>query len=290
MKNGRTESESAEGAFNSILVFPFSIFHFSFPNPYNPPAMIRTAWVAVVAFVATLVCAPMVIVISLFGSHSPLIDRAVKYWARSIVLAAGMRISIDQQSEIDWSSRYILIANHHSYLDIPTLLCTIPQPVRFMAKKTLFQVPLFGWGLRAAGFIPIDRKDRSKAAASFGLAADRIRKGNTIVVFPEGGRSREYQMKEFKRGAYLLAMKSKLPLLPAAIVGTYEAMPATRLRIRPGPVVVRLGEPIDTLELSVREVDGLISRTRDLIGKMREERGTENDELPVDSSSHGSEP
>lgn len=237
-----------------------------------------------VAVAATLVCAPLVILVSLFGSHSPLIDRIVKYWARSIVLSAGMKISIDGTRGIDWSRRYILIANHHSYMDIPTLLSTIPQPVRFMAKKSLFQIPLFGWGLSAAGFIPIDRKDRSKASTSFGMASERIRKGNTIVIFPEGGRSREYRMKEFKRGAFLLAMKSNLPILPVALVGTYEVMPATRLKIVPGPVVVRLAPPIDTAELSVREIDGLIASTKNLIEEMRKEgsgigeRGSENGE------------
>lgn len=231
--------------------------------------MIRTAWVAVVALFATLIFAPSVMVASLFGSHSPWIDRFVRSWARWIVAAAGIELSVEQGGQIDWSRRFILVANHHSYMDIPTLLCAIPQPVRFMAKKTLFQVPLFGWGLRAAGFIPIDRKDRSKASQSFGMAGDRIRKGNTIVVFPEGGRSHQWEMKEFKKGAFLLALKSKLPLLPASINGTYEVMPATRLRIRPGRVVVRIGAPIEPAEMSIRDMDGLMSRTRETIDGLR---------------------
>lgn len=232
--------------------------------------MIRTVWVGLVTLVATLICSPLVILFSLFGSHSPWIDKSIKYWARSIVLAAGMRLTVELEEGIDWSKRYVLIANHHSYMDIPTLFCAVPQPVRFMAKKSLFQIPLFGWGLKAGGFIPIDREDRSKAARSFGLAGERIRKGNTIVVFPEGGRSREYRMKEFKRGAFLLAFKSKLPVLPTAIVGTFEIMPATRIRIIPGPVTVRIARPMETSELSIRRLDELISATRGVIEEMRE--------------------
>lgn len=234
--------------------------------------MIRTFWVAVVALVATLVCSPLVVLVSLFGSHSPLIDRIVKYWGRSIVLAAGIRLSIEGQDRVDWSNRYVLIANHHSYMDIPVLVCAVPQPVRFMAKKSLFQIPIFGWGLKAGGFIPIDRKNRGTAGQSFSLAGERIRKGNTIVVFPEGGRSRQYRMMEFKKGAFLLALKSKLPILPAAIVGNYEVMPATRLRIVPGPVVVKLSAPIEPGSYSVREINDLVGHTRELIDEMRGEQ------------------
>lgn len=231
--------------------------------------MIRTLWVAVVALVATFVCSLLVVLVSIFGSHSPLIDRIVRYWARSIVRSAGIRLSVEGEERIDWSRRYVLIANHHSYMDIPILVCAVPQPVRFMAKKTLFQIPVFGWGLKAGGFIPIDRKNRSTAAQSFGLAGERIRKGNTIVVFPEGGRSRRYQMEEFKKGAFLLALKSKLPILPAAIVGAFEVMPATRLKVVPGPVVVRLSPPIEPGEYSVRQMNDLVGHTRGLIDQMR---------------------
>lgn len=231
--------------------------------------MIRTIWFAFVAIVATLVSSPLVVLVSIFGSHSPLIDRIVRYWGRSIVMAAGIKLSIEGEEKVDWSRRYVLIANHHSYLDIPILVGAVPQPVRFMAKKSLFQIPIFGWGLKAGGFIPIDRKNRATATQSFGLAGERIRKGNTIVVFPEGGRSREYRMGDFKKGAFLLALKSKLPILPAAIVGTYEVMPATRLKVVPGPVVVRFSPPIEPGEYSVRQMSELVEHTRGLIDEMR---------------------
>ncbi len=233
--------------------------------------MIRTVWVAVVSLVATLVCSPLVVLVAVFSSHSPLIDRIVRYWARSIVLAAGISLTVEGEEGIDWGRRYVLIANHHSYMDIPVLLCAVPQPVRFMAKKSLFQIPIFGWGLKAGGFIPIDRKNRGTAAQSFGLAGERIRKGNTIVVFPEGGRSRTFAMQEFKKGAFLLALKSRLPILPAAIVGTFEVLPSTRLKVVPGPVVVRLSRPVAPDEFSVRQISDLVIHTREAIDAMRSE-------------------
>jgi 1-acyl-sn-glycerol-3-phosphate acyltransferase len=230
--------------------------------------MIRTLWVAVVVAAMTLICAPSVTIIALFGSHHPLIDRVIRIWARTIIRAAGIELRIEAEEPIDWARSYIFIGNHHSYMDIPCLLAAIPQPVRFMAKKSLFHVPIFGWGLSATGFIPIDRADSSKAARSFGMATARIRKGNSIVIFPEGSRSRERSLADFKRGAFLLALRGKLPIVPVAIDGTFEVMPATRLRVEPGPVTIRLAPPIEPAELRVRDLDGMIERTRGAIERM----------------------
>jgi 1-acyl-sn-glycerol-3-phosphate acyltransferase len=237
--------------------------------------MIRTIWVVKVVAGMTILCAPAVTIIALFSSHHPWIDSVIRLWARTIIRAAGVQLRIDSTVPIDWSRSYVFIANHHSYMDIPCLLAAIPQPVRFMAKKSLFHVPIFGWGLRATGFIPIDRADSSKATRSLGMATDRIRKGNSIVIFPEGSRSRERSMSEFKRGAFLLALRGKLPIIPVAIDGTYEVMPATRLRIVPGPVTIRLARPLEPGELRVRDLDGMIARTRGAIERMLEKRKDE---------------
>jgi 1-acyl-sn-glycerol-3-phosphate acyltransferase len=232
--------------------------------------MLRTLYVAVVFFLATLVTAPLVIAISLIRSHAEVIDRLIRLWAATIVRSAGIELSIENRERLSDDRRYVLVANHHSYFDIPCLLAAVPQPIRFMAKASLFKIPLFGWSLRASGFIPIDRRKSKTAVSSFKLAAARIRKGNTIVVFPEAGRSREKTMMEFQRGAFLLAMNSGLPIVPVAIVGAYEVMPATRWSVHPGPVVIRLGHPIETDHLTVRAKNELIGRARHEIETMLE--------------------
>src|SRR4029078_4489492 len=109
-----------------------------------------------------------------------------------------------------------------------------------MAKASLFKIPIFGWAIARAGFIPIDRKNRRTAVKSFDLAGERIRRGNTIVIFPEEGRSRERQMRPFQRGAFLLALKSELPIVPLAVDGTYDVMRAGALRVKPGRVTITL--------------------------------------------------
>ena len=228
--------------------------------------MIRTVWVAVVALLATILCATPIIIFGAFGkTNVPVIDRLVRLWARMILRAAGTEVRVVADPGVDSKTRYVFIANHQSYLDIPALLVSVAQPIRFMAKKTLFQVPVFGWGLKAAGFIPIDRKDRSKALASFRLAGERIRMGNSVVVFPEGGRSKTDQMQPFQRGAFLLAMRSDLDVVPVGIIGTREAMPATRLIIRPGPVTIRVAAPIPVADYPASRRDELTERTREEI-------------------------
>lgn len=242
--------------------------------------MLRTLWLAVVALVMTLIIAPLVTIVGLMHSHSDWIDRLIRVWARSLVWAAGIRLTIAGQEKLDPAKRYIVIANHASYLDIPCLLAAINQPLRFMAKASLFMIPIFGWGLTAAGFIPIDRKKTATGKAAFDKAAKRIQGGNSLIIFPEGGRSRTREMKPFKHGAFLLSMKSGLPIVPTAILGNHEVMPSTRLRVRPGPVEIVIGDPVETKDLSVKQKDELMGDTRAKIEAMlastpNAKRGTE---------------
>jgi len=230
--------------------------------------MLRTIWVALVAVVATIPLATLVMVIAMIKSNAKMIDPIIRFWARILLRAAGIRLRAEGIEKIDRAQRYILVGNHHSYFDIPCILAAIPQPIRFMAKVSLFKIPIFGWGMSRAGFIPIDRKNRRTAVKSFDLAVERIRKGNTVVVFPEEGRSRERAMRPFQRGGFLLALRSELPILPIAILGTYEVFRVGTWRITPGPVTIKVGEPIATAGLTVRDKDRLLTESRGQIEGM----------------------
>jgi 1-acyl-sn-glycerol-3-phosphate acyltransferase len=227
--------------------------------------MLRTIWAALVAIVVSIPSASTVFFIALVKSNAPLIDTVIRAWARILIGAAGIDLRAEGIETIDPSQRYILVSNHHSYYDIPCILAAIPQPIRFMAKISLFKIPIFGWGLGRAGFIPIDRKNRRTAVKSFDLAVERIRKGNTIVVFPEEGRSRERAMLPFQRGGFLLALRSELPILPIAIDGTYDVYRAGAKRITAGPVTIRVGTPIPTAGLTVRDKGRLLAESREQI-------------------------
>lgn len=231
-------------------------------------AAVRTLWVAVVAILVTISHSLTTIALSPFKSLDGLTQRVIRAWARVIVWAAGIDLRVENVELIDPQKRYILIANHSSYFDIPCIFAGIAQPIRFMAKVSLFKIPIFGWALARTGFIPIDRKNRSTAVKSFELAGARIRRGNTIVVFPEEGRSRERTMRPFQRGAFLLALKSELPIVPMAVKGTFDVMRAGTLRITPGPVTITLTPPIETAGLSIRDREKLSEEARSRIERL----------------------
>ncbi|GAC1399000.1 MAG: lysophospholipid acyltransferase family protein [Thermoanaerobaculia bacterium] len=224
--------------------------------------MLRTVWVALVAIPSTILFSLLTLVFAPFKRADSITQGIIRTWARSVVWAAGIDPRAENLELIDPQQRYILIANHYSYFDIPCIFAAIPQPIRFMAKVSLFKIPIFGWALGRAGFIPIDRKNRRTAVKSFDLAGERIRRGNTIVIFPEEGRSRERQMRPFQRGAFLLALKSELPIVPMGIKGTYDVMRAGTLRAKGGPVTVTLTPPIATAGLSVRDKEKLSTESR----------------------------
>jgi len=230
--------------------------------------MLRTLWVAFVAVAVTIPIGTAVLVIAAFSSASPLIDPLIRAWARTLVRAAGIDLHIENGERIESSKRYVLVANHYSYFDIPCIFAAVPQPIRFMAKVSLFKIPIFGWAIGRAGFIPIDRKNRRTAVKSFDLAAERIRRGNTIVIFPEEGRSREIAMRPFQRGAFLLALKSQLEMIPMAIDGTYNVFRSGATRVTPGRVTIRVGTPINCAGLTLRDKERLATESRAQISRM----------------------
>src|SRR5437588_7109591 len=227
--------------------------------------MLRTIWAGIAAVLVTVPLSLATLVVAAVRSNARAIDGITRLWARLIVGAAGIRLRAEGTEIIDRKQRYIIIANHYSYFDIPCIFAAIPQPIRFMAKVSLFKIPIFGWAIGRAGFIPIDRKNRRTAVKSFEKAVDRIRKGNTVVVFPEEGRSRERAMRPFQRGGFLLALRSELPILPLAIDGTYDVHRAGAKWITPGPVTIRVGTPIPTAGLTVRDKDRLLEESREQI-------------------------
>jgi len=232
--------------------------------------MWRTLWLAVVAIVVTIPLALMTTAIAIVQSTSPWIDRIIRLWARSLVWAAGIELHTENLERIDPAKRYVLVCNHYSYLDIPCILASLQtQPIRFMAKVSLFKIPIFGWALGRAGFIPIDRKNRRTAVKSFDLAANRIRKGNTIVIFPEEGRSRERAMRPFQRGAFLLAIRAGKTIVPLALDSTFDVWPVGAFwKITPGKVTLRVGTPIETEGLTVRNKDGVLNEARRQVAAM----------------------
>jgi 1-acyl-sn-glycerol-3-phosphate acyltransferase len=168
------------------------------------------------------------------------------WWASSICRAAGVAVAVEWAEKLDPGRPYIFAANHQSQFDIFVLQGFLGVDFRWLAKKELFAVPVWGPAMRRAGYIPIDRSRGRKALKSLAEAAEKIGAGTSVIIFPEGTRSRDGRLQEFKAGAMVLALKAGVPIVPVAIRGTHEILPKGRLLMKPGTVQVRVGRPIET--------------------------------------------
>jgi 1-acyl-sn-glycerol-3-phosphate acyltransferase len=171
---------------------------------------------------------------------------------------------------IDRTAPQVFIANHQSMADIWALLAVLPPSSRFVAKRELFRIPIFGWALAAAGFVPIERSKHSGALRSLDVAAERIRQGHSLVLFPEGTRTRDGRLRPFKKGAFHLALRAGVPVVPVAISGSFELLPPRTLRVHPGPVHVRFEPPLDVAPFQPTDHAGLLEAVRATIARRLE--------------------
>jgi len=168
------------------------------------------------------------------------------WWARSICAASGVSVQVEGTETLQTGHPYIFAANHQSQFDIFALQGFLGIDFRWLAKKELFRVPIWGAAMRRAGYIPIDRSHGRQAIKSLEKAAQKIAKGTSVIIFPEGTRSKDGKLQKFKSGAMLLAIKSGVPLVPVAITGTYDILPKGHLLVHSGQVRIKVGQPIDT--------------------------------------------
>ncbi len=189
-------------------------------------------------------------------------------WARELLWASWLRVEHSTAESLDPRRQYVFMANHQSMFDIPLLLATLPGQTRFLAKRSLFKIPIFGWGLAAGGFIPVDRRDRSSARDTFATAVERVQAGNSLLLFPEETRSADGTLLPFQRGGFLLAMRSGLPIVPVGISGTRQVQPKGNWAIRPGRVTVRYGRPVATAGLELRRKRDLVAEVRGAVAEL----------------------
>jgi 1-acyl-sn-glycerol-3-phosphate acyltransferase len=195
-------------------------------------------------------------------------------WARTILKFSGVRVSVRHAERLSRRGPFIVVANHESYADVLVLLAKLPLQVRFLAKRGVFRVPVLGWSIRAAGFVPVDRGDRSRGYATVETALQRLGKGRSLVVFPEETRTRTGELSPFKKGAALLALKTGFPILPVGIAGTRHVLPRGAWNAAPGQVVVCVGEPLAG-EPAAGGRKEMTARMRDSVATLREEAAAE---------------
>jgi 1-acyl-sn-glycerol-3-phosphate acyltransferase len=224
------------------------------------------------------------IVLTLIGSllamPSGLIDRTgdlvlklARWWSHGVLASAGVRLKVHTRASLDPRRPYVFMANHLSMVDIWAVLVAVPVPLRFIAKKQLGAIPLFGWAMHAGRFIFIDRQNPASARRSIDQAALRVRSGQSVVVFPEGTRSRDGRLGAFKKGGFHLAISSGADIVPVAIRGSREVMPRGSALIRPGDVSIEIGEPIATAGLPLDDRAGLSALVNRVHGRIADMLG-----------------
>jgi 1-acyl-sn-glycerol-3-phosphate acyltransferase len=235
--------------------------------------VIRSVWVGLTGTVATFFFGPVVIVAALLGIRRPSVyDWASRSWARWILRSSGCTVRVEGVEHLRPDEPQILVGNHQSWFDVFAVAAHIPKSFHFVAKKELERVFLFGRAWKAAGHISIDRADQAAAIQSLDRAGRQLREENSaVVLFAEGTRSPTDALLPFKKGAFMLALHTGVPIIPFAVAGSRRVFPKGSWRVRPGPIIVRFGPAIPTADLDRERRDTLLARVRDEVQAMRDE-------------------
>jgi 1-acyl-sn-glycerol-3-phosphate acyltransferase len=197
-----------------------------------------------------------------FDRKGRVAHRCARLWGKAALLANGVKVEMEGLEELNCQGPYIFMSNHQGSYDIFALLGHLPFQFKWLAKKELFSIPFFGWAMAAAGYISIDREGTRDTVVAMNEAAEKIRDGMSVVIFPEGSRSSDGTIQPFKKGGFSLAIKSKVPIVPIAISGSREIMPKEKLTVVPGEIHMRIGHPIETQDCSIKDRVSLMEEVR----------------------------
>ena len=233
--------------------------------------MIRALLSSVSFVAATILGSVLALMFGAFDRTGDAVLGLARVWSRVILGVPGVRVQVSSRVPLDLKRPYVFVANHASMIDIWAVFIAVPASFRFIAKKQLSYIPLFGWAMSAGRFIFIDRQNPLAARRSIDEAARRIRAGQSVVIFPEGTRTRDGRLGPFKKGGFRLAIDSGAAIVPIAIKGSRELMPRGAALIRAGTVTVDIGEPMPTAGLKTEDrnklIDAVHARIADMLGE-----------------------
>jgi 1-acyl-sn-glycerol-3-phosphate acyltransferase len=244
--------------------------------------MIRSIAAAGTLFAMTLLLAPTVVVAAMLRiKEKPggIYERCMRLWARNLSRAAGVRIVVHGAEHIRNGAIYM--QNHVSWFDIFAVASMLPR-YTFVAKAELRKIPLFGRGAEAAGIVFIDRDNRKSAFESYKIATAEVQRGRNVVVCPEGTRGRDYHLRPFKKGPFVLAIAAEAPIVPIVVYGALEVMRKGSLRVRPNVVHIHFLEPVDTKGHTYEDRTMLMRAVwQRMADTMRELYGVQTNEYPI---------
>jgi len=222
-----------------------------------PLIVLSTACFGVVSFV-----------ISLFDRTPPRQLRVARAWARSLLRIAGVHVTVEGLDRIQPGGNSVFVSNHVSYMDIPVVLGIIPEEFLFLAKSSLFNIPLLGTHLKTAGHVMVPLEDPRSAIKTLQHTAALLRDGRSTLVFPEGGRSETGDLREFKDGAAFLAIRAQIPVVPLAMIGLRNILRMHTLTFHRGKVTLRIGQPISTEGMTTHDRAKLTAAVRQKVIEM----------------------
>jgi 1-acyl-sn-glycerol-3-phosphate acyltransferase len=216
-------------------------------------------------YLYTIVMGTISLLVSAFDRQGNLQHACARIWARLVMMTSMVRVRVSGLENINPQAPYVYCANHQSYLDTTLLFGYLPVNFRIMAKASLFRIPFLGWHLKRSGHMRIPRDNIHGAARSLLQAADHIRSGTPVVVFPEGGRSVDGPLQDFRAGTFLLAIRAGVPAVPVTIIGTRAALAPNSWHIHPARVEMIIHPPIPTEGMTTRDSEWLAKQVRDVI-------------------------
>jgi 1-acyl-sn-glycerol-3-phosphate acyltransferase len=211
---------------------------------------------------AIAIIAPAIVTLARFTGKDEFIYAPVRFFVHIGLKLAGVQVRVEGLERLDPAHTYVFTPNHQSVIDIPLMVVYLGRNPAFLAKKELFKIPIFSYGIRQMGVVPVDRSNSTAAIESARRATDKLQSAKSYVVYPEGTRSPDGRLLPFKKGAFLMAVEAGVPVVPVTISGSFRVMPKGKVRVVPGTIRVTIHEPINTEGYSRANVSELVDRAR----------------------------
>jgi len=224
-------------------------------------------WPALTTSLYTLVLGPLIILIDLFSKTGETPYKIGRFWAWLVMATNRVKLRAEGLEKIVKSRSYVFISNHSSNLDPLAVAWTLSNTLRFIGKRSLEKIPLFGWAARRARVIFIDRSDSHKSIETINKAIKELRDGISAYFFAEGTRNFNGKLQSFKKGGVVLALKARLPIVPITILDSHKLFPKRALRIKPGVMRIIIGDPIETFPYGEGDKDMILEKVRSIIAQ-----------------------
>jgi 1-acyl-sn-glycerol-3-phosphate acyltransferase len=207
-----------------------------------------------------------------FDKDGSILHAFARAWSKLILKTIFSPVRVTGLERIDTSRTHVYAVNHASALDIPVLYACLPFQFRIVHKKELLSYPVVGWHLKRSGQVCVDQQNPAKSVGQIKSALKTLKAGMPLVIFPEGGRTADGRGQPFLPGAFFLAIKAQVDIIPIALVGTYELLPMDTYHIKSRPLEMKVGEPISTAGLTLREMESLSAEVQRSLEAMYYER------------------